>query len=223
MYWCMFEQSGTFKRELVRLGECAIDVDILNDFGETDIQADIFDMLDKRLKGVSTPLDLIRQTDTVIAFFPCVRFEGQILLKFTGNSFGLDKWNERDLLSYNQRLQGELFDLISYLNKLVQFAFDVGFRLIIENPWGSYSYLRERWCFKPSIVIPNRRIHGDYFKKPTAFWFFNGVPFDNVYFEPVVLPDKKTVESCNTVERSMISPQFARYFLRSFVLPTDNK
>lgn len=37
-----FEQSGTFKREFIKLGVPAIDYDILNDYGETDIQMDLF-------------------------------------------------------------------------------------------------------------------------------------------------------------------------------------
>lgn len=34
--WCLFEQSGTFKNAFKELGYEAYDVDILNDFGETD-------------------------------------------------------------------------------------------------------------------------------------------------------------------------------------------
>ena len=34
MIHCMFEQSGTFKNELVKLGYQAQDYDIQNDFGE---------------------------------------------------------------------------------------------------------------------------------------------------------------------------------------------
>lgn len=39
---CLFEQSGTFKNEFRRLGIEAYDYDILNDFGETDFQIDLF-------------------------------------------------------------------------------------------------------------------------------------------------------------------------------------
>ena len=39
---CLFEQSGTFKREFKKLGINALDYDILNDFGETDCQIDLF-------------------------------------------------------------------------------------------------------------------------------------------------------------------------------------
>lgn len=41
-FHCFFEQSGTFKNEFKKLGYEAYDYDILNDFGETDFQVDLF-------------------------------------------------------------------------------------------------------------------------------------------------------------------------------------
>ena len=40
--YCLFEQSGTFKNEFRKLGIEAYDYDILNDYGETDYQIDLF-------------------------------------------------------------------------------------------------------------------------------------------------------------------------------------
>lgn len=42
---CLFEQSGTFKNEFKKLGIPAWDYDILNDYGETDYQIDLFDQI----------------------------------------------------------------------------------------------------------------------------------------------------------------------------------
>lgn len=42
---CLFEQSGTFKNEFIKLGIPAEDYDILNDFGQTDHQIDIFSQI----------------------------------------------------------------------------------------------------------------------------------------------------------------------------------
>lgn len=39
---CLFEQSGTFKNEFIRLGISAEDYDILDEFGETDNVIDLF-------------------------------------------------------------------------------------------------------------------------------------------------------------------------------------
>jgi len=44
---CLFEQSGTFKNEFIKLGIPAEDYDILNDFGETDHVIDLF----KEIRG----------------------------------------------------------------------------------------------------------------------------------------------------------------------------
>ena len=40
--YCLFEQSGTFKNEFIRLGIPAEDFDILNEFGQTDHIVDLF-------------------------------------------------------------------------------------------------------------------------------------------------------------------------------------
>ncbi len=49
----MFEQSGTFKNEFKKLGMEAIDLDILNDFGETDRMVDLFAEIEKGYEGKS--------------------------------------------------------------------------------------------------------------------------------------------------------------------------
>ena len=44
----LFEQSGTFKNEFKKLGfKNSYDYDILNDFGETDFQIDLFNEIEK--------------------------------------------------------------------------------------------------------------------------------------------------------------------------------
>lgn len=44
--WCFFEQSGTFKNEFKKLGYEAVDVDIQNNFGETDHVTDLFQAIE---------------------------------------------------------------------------------------------------------------------------------------------------------------------------------
>lgn len=50
-YRCLFEQSGTFKNEFKKLGYDAYDYDILNDFGETDFQVDLYAEIEKAYGG----------------------------------------------------------------------------------------------------------------------------------------------------------------------------
>jgi hypothetical protein len=47
---CLFEQSGTFKNQFKKLGIDAYDYDILNNFGETDYQIDLFGQIEGGIK-----------------------------------------------------------------------------------------------------------------------------------------------------------------------------
>ena len=77
---CFFEQSGTFKNEFIKLGIPAEDYDIQNNFGETDHVIDLFEEITRAYDGVESVFDDILSSDLIVAFFPCTRFEEQILL-----------------------------------------------------------------------------------------------------------------------------------------------
>lgn len=49
--YCLFEQSGTFKNEFKKLGFEAFDYDILNNYGETDYQIDLFNEIVQAYSG----------------------------------------------------------------------------------------------------------------------------------------------------------------------------
>ncbi len=84
-YHCLFEQSGTFKNEFKKLGFEAYDYDILNDFNETDYIIDLYAEIEKEYDGLpSIFTNMLKDTDTILAFFPCVRFEDQIQMGFRG-------------------------------------------------------------------------------------------------------------------------------------------
>lgn len=57
--WCLFEQSGTFKNEFKKLGYDAVDVDIQNNFGETDHQEDLFKAIEDAYDGKPSLFDKI--------------------------------------------------------------------------------------------------------------------------------------------------------------------
>lgn len=48
---CLFEQSGVFKNEFIKLGLPAYDYDIQNNFGETDYVIDLFGEIEKAYEG----------------------------------------------------------------------------------------------------------------------------------------------------------------------------
>lgn len=61
---CFFEQSGTFKKEFIKLGIPAEDYDIQNNFGETDHVIDLFSEIDREYNYLTrqdkTRQDIIR-------------------------------------------------------------------------------------------------------------------------------------------------------------------
>lgn len=59
---------------------------------------------------------------------------------------------------------------------------------------------------------------GDYYKKPTMYYFINCEPKYNFIFESVDIKKKKLVSLENRVERSMISKDYANRFIREFIL-----
>lgn len=94
--------------------------------------------------------------------------------------------------------------------------------MIIENPISHDHYLSRYWPLKPKLIDNNRRDDGDYFKKPTQYWFLNRDPKQNLIMEPLEPVPKKTViwtkGPNQKAERSMISPQYANRFIRQYIL-----
>lgn len=54
---CLFEQSGTFKNEFIKLGIPAEDYDIQNNFGQTDHVIDLFAEIDSAYSSKSSIFD----------------------------------------------------------------------------------------------------------------------------------------------------------------------
>ena len=90
---CLFEQSGTFKKQFQNLGIEAYDYDILNDFGQTDYVIDLFSEIQKGYDGEPSIFDNISTDDLIMAFYPCTRFECQCQLLYSGNAFQQKKWD----------------------------------------------------------------------------------------------------------------------------------
>lgn len=224
---CFFEQSGTFKNEFQKLGIDAEDYDILNDFGQTDNIIDLFAEIDKAYGGGKSLFDKISSDDLIIAFFPCIRFEDQIKLGFRGELYQQSNWDDVRKIEYNIKLHKELSNLYLLVCKLFVVAIQRNLRMIVENPYSVQHYLTNYFCLKPAIIDKDRRENGDYYKKPTQYWFLNCEPENNVVFEPMEITESFTcgfVTSNNKfnvgrkVLRSMIHPQYARRFILSFIL-----
>ena len=72
---CLFEQSGTFKNEFKKLGIEAYDYDILNEYGQTDYQLDLF----AEIWGGTRVSQ--QELDTLEKFFPEERKQCEIIWK----------------------------------------------------------------------------------------------------------------------------------------------
>ena len=98
--------------------------------------------------------------------------------------------------------------------------------MVVENPYSpmGYLHLTENFVMKPTLIDNNRLVRGDYFRKPTAYWFLGCRP-TNGFTEQ---RDKKQKMIRNTPssgiaglcseDRSMISPDYARNFICDFVI-----
>lgn len=97
--------------------------------------------------------------------------------------------------------------------------------MIIENPYTQPHYLTTYWCIKPSLIDKDRTQNGDYYKKPTQYWFINCKPKNNLVFEPLeevqirnIARVKSTDKTSRKTERSLMHPQYADRFIRQYIL-----
>lgn len=230
---CLFEQSGTFKNEFKKLGYEAYDYDIQNAFGQTDYVVDLFSEIAGAYDGKKSIFDRISEDDLILAFFPCVRFENQIMLAFRGQSHGMEKWSLQQKMEHDMKLLNEVKYMYDLVNKMFIVCMEKGLKLVMENPYSEEHFLRRYWCFPPSIIDRDRRMNGDYFKKPTQYWFLNIEPKNNLVFEPLEYFDfdpsdrirLMTKEDADKIgaktikqARSMIHPQYANRFIRQCLI-----
>ena len=163
--------------------------------------------------------------DLILAFFPCIYFEPMSCMYFSCDSLNnKHKAKHERIQDAIERLQKRnLFHTLLY--KLCYITEHDKLRLIIENPASQPNYLfYTQNFFKPTIIDKNRMLRGDYFVKPTAYWFFNFKPTHGFTWQN----DKKQriINDCRSApkaglcseERSMISPDYARNFICDFII-----
>ena len=99
--------------------------------------------------------------------------------------------------------------------------------MIVENPYSGQHYLilAQNFVMPPTFVDHNRRLRGDFFTKPTAYWFVGCLP-TSLSTDISLLKEKKTIMGTKgasqaglcSEDRSMISPDYARNFICDFIL-----
>lgn len=228
---CFFEQSGTFKNEFIKLGIPAEDYDIQDNFGETDHKMDLFKEIETAYEGGGASVfDSITCDDLIVAFFPCIHFCDAKTLYFKGLAIGQKNWSLEKIMDKNIEMAKEREYFFVVLMKLVSTCSKKGLRMIIENPYNTsgMTYLENNFIV-PSVIDRNRMLRGDYYVKPTAYWFVCCEP----KFGFTEQKDKKQRSIMNSrganvpgmcsEERSMISPDYARNFICDFILGKEQQ
>ena len=154
--------------------------------------------------------DKISQDDLIMAFFPCIRFENQIMLAFRGQAHGMEKWDYRRKMLHDMELLDELKH--------------------------NYDLVQRYWCYPPEIIDKDRRLNGDLLKKPTQYWFLNCEPKQNLIFEPLQYTEFTTKDAVRQMSRkdadiigartikqarSTIHPQYANRFIRQYLIDEE--
>lgn len=227
--YCFFEQSGTFKNEFIKLGIPAEDYDIQNNFGQTDHVVDLFKAIEDAYDGKPSLFDKIRGGDLIMAFFPCIYFSclSQMAMRFSYRNYQKisNEDKVREILKRNENRN----TYYTLLLKFVGVCIKRGLRMVFENPWTTDTYLKANFCKNPDVIDNNRMLRGDYFVKPTAYWFFNCEPTMGITLQndkqqkhPMRLKKSPQAGVCSE-ERSMISPDYARNFICDFILGIEQQ
>ena len=226
---CFFEQSGTFKNQFIKLGIPAEDYDIQNNFGETDNVTDLFKAIEDAYEGKPSLFDKIGGGDLIFAFFPCIYFCATSQMAFSWgyiNYRGLDVKQKTEKILERSANREYFFGLAI---KMLCVAKERGIKLIMENPWAEQTFLKSNFILPPTLVDKNRMLRGDYYIKPTAYWFINCDPTHGCSFQKD--KEKKTIMKAKrgkeaglcSEERSLISPDYARNFICDFIIGREQK
>lgn len=221
---CFFEQSGTFKNEFIKLGIPAEDYDIQNNFGQTDHVIDLFGEIEKAYEGGASIFDSISSDDLIMAFFPCIYFCDAKTLFLQGAHISQKNWSLCDIGARAMHEFNCRHDYYNLLWKMIMVVDKLKIRCVIENPWNTngQSFLQLNFI-SPTIIDRNRMTRGDYYVKPTAYWFIGcsntiGESHQKDKKQKTVMQGARNQAGRCGEERSMISPDYARNFICDFII-----
>ena len=228
---CFFEQSGTFKQEFIKLGIPAEDYDIQNNFGQTDHMDDLFQAIEDAYDGKPSLFDNITPDDLILAFFPCIFFcqASQSAFTYTYNNYAkMDIRKKTEMILERSKNREYFYSLLIKLFCVVQVR---NLRMIVENPYSGQHYLvlAQNFVMPPTMIDRNRTLRGDYYNKPTSYWFVGCEPTSGKSYQQP--KEHKTVMTAKgaghaglcSEERSLIHPDYARNFICDFILGKEQQ
>lgn len=225
---CLFEQSGTFKKEFQKMGIAAKDYDIQNDFGETDVIVDLFHQIELAYEGRRSIFSEIAEDDLIIAFFPCIYFCETNMMYFCGTNNNLRALSPAAKIETIMERSWERQRYYALLLMLFQVCETRHLRLIVENPYNAHHYLRFNFPYKPAVIDMNRRLSGDSYRKPTQYFFLNCTPAGKNSIQ-MDKPEKYIRDQsaakhgglCSS-DRSLIHPDYAHNFICDHILGIES-
>lgn len=181
--------------------------------------------------GQESIFDKMTNDDLIMAFFPCIHFCDAKVMLFRGAHISQKDWPLEKIMRTNIERAEIREYYFKTLLRFVAVCSSKKIRLIIENPWNTsrQTYLQCNFI-EPSLIDTNRSLRGDYFVKPTAYWFINcehtfGHSFE-INRKPRIVykqKDKNTKTGVCSEARSMISPVYARNFICDFIIGKEQK
>lgn len=185
--------------------------------------------LNKRIGGGQSVFDEIGKDELIMAFFPCIYFCATSQMAF---SYGCTNYRKLDDAEKTEKILQRAKDREYFYSKLIKLfsvCFKLGLRLIVENPWSEQTYLKANFILPPSLVDSDRSRRGDYFVKPTAYWFYNLKPTHGFTWQKdkevktiMTTKSSATAGICSE-ERSLIHPDYARNFICDNILGITQK
>ena len=124
-------------------------------------------------QGEPSLFDKISPDDLIFAFFPCTYFSDQGLRHLACTAYQYRNYTIEQKCELAMKRHKELDLFYEKLNKLVIICQRGHLQIVIENPLNTSGlhYLTNFWCLKPSVIDRDRTQNGDYYKKPTQYWF----------------------------------------------------
>lgn len=158
------------------------------------------------------------------------------MLMFRGQQYQIKNKSYEEKMLYDMELLDEVNEMYKYVNKLFIVCIRKKLKLVMENPYSEEHFLRRYWCYPATIIDKDRRLNGDYYKKPTQYWFLNCDPKNNFLFEALpynAIEQKSAIENMNSTTfekmgvnnkktaRSMIHPEYANRFIRQYLIDVN--
>lgn len=183
------------------------------------------------LRGGASIFDSITEDDLIMAFFPCIYFCNYSDFNQRQINDAMKNWPVEKIWAWKLKHSQERQHFYEIALKMTAIVEIRNLRMVVENPWNVMNYTNYHWFNKPSFIDHNRQLRGDYFHKPTAYWFINCQHTNGSSFQRPkekrrivkygmgddVAKGSGKAGLCSE-ERSMISPDYARNFICDFIL-----